>query len=165
MEEVLKELKSISEVLNDTSDSLTTTLTEINQEINNLNLGIQAWLESSPLISGRRRPAPENYPTPYVHTVEEGALILGYARTTEGWGLAVKEADIQEGFYEGDSDCPFTEALEKTKPMLLLKAARPVRAAAIRLIPLLLQSLKDEGNKLLKDIAVAKKLVKNIKNL
>lgn len=165
MEEVLKELKSISEVLNDSSDSLTATLTEINQEINNLNLGIQVWLVDSPLAPGRRRAAPQNYPTPYVHTIEEGASILGYARTSEGWGLAVKKVDFQEGFYEGDSDSPFTDVLEETRPVPLLKATRTVRADAIRLIPSLLERLKHEGNKLLKDIEVAKELVKNIKNL
>lgn len=165
MEETLKELKSISKVLNDSSDTLTSTLSEINKEINKLNLGVQIWLEGSPLLPGRRKAPPQNYPTPYVHTIEEGALILGYARTSEGWGLAVKEVDIQEGFFEGDSEYPVRDILEKSKPMPLLKTTRAVRAAAIRLIPLLLQSLKDEGNKLLDDIEVAKKLAKNIRNL
>lgn len=164
MEEVLKELKSISQALNDSSDSLTSTLTEINQKINNLNLGVEVWLDS-PLVSGKRRAPSENYPTPFVHTVEEGALLLGYARTSGGWGLAVKEVDFQDGFFEGDSGCPFREVLEKTKPVLLTKATRTVRAAAMRLIPLLLERLKDEGKRLLNDVEVAKNLVKNIKKM
>jgi len=170
MEEVLKELKSISKALNDSSDSLTSTLTEINDEINKLNLGIEVWLERSPLFPGRRK-VPEDSSTPYANTVEEGALILGYARTPEGWGLAVKEVDFQEGGYEGDSKSPLREPHEK-KVVPLLKTTRTVRAAAIRLIPSVLKALKKEGNRLLKEIQqrqnirlkMAKKLAKDLKH-
>jgi len=170
MEEVLKELKSISEALNDSSDSLNSTLTEINNEINKLNLGIEVWLERSPLILVNGKEAPENPPTPNDNTVGEGALILGYARTSEGWGLAVKEVKFQEGFYGRDSKFLLRETHEK-KVVSLLKTPRPVRAAAIRLIPFLLKALKKEGYRLLKDVQkaqkirwkIAKKLAKNNK--
>jgi len=165
MEEILKELKSISEALNGSSDSLTSTISQINEEINKLNLGIEVWLWGSPLQQGKRSVVSSSHPTPNVSSLQSGALILGYARTSEGWGLAVQEVDLEEGFYEGDSDYPFTNVLEKGKPMPLLRTTRTVRYAAVRLIPLLLQSLKDKGNNLLKDITVAKELVKNIKNL
>jgi hypothetical protein len=171
VEEVLKELKSISEALNDSSDSLNATLTEINNEIKKLNLGIEVWLERSPLVlvSGK---ALENPPMAYDNTVEEGTLILGYARTSEGWGLAVKEVKFQEGFYGRDSKFPLRETHEK-KIVPLLKTPRPVRAAAIRLIPFLLKALKKEGYHLLKDVQkaqkirwkIAKKLAKNNKGL
>ena len=169
MEEVLKELKSISEALNNSSDSLNSTLTQINDEINKLNLGIEVWLERSPLILVNGK-APENPPTPNDHTLEEGALILGYARTSEGWGLAVKEAKFQEGFYGRDAKLLLRETHEK-KVVPLLKTPRPVRAAAIRLIPFLLKALKKEGYHLLKDVQkaqkirwkIAKKMAKNNK--
>lgn len=156
--EIIKELKTTATHLNNSSDDLTKALTEINEKLNAMNLGITVWLGAGAgglALSSKVIERPKNAQR-FVESAEEKEL-LGYAKTDRGWGLAVKIVREEYGYFEGDSSCPFTTPIElETK--LLLDSSREKRVAAISLLPDLLSMLKESAEKTISDIEQAKKL-------
>lgn len=154
MSEDIKELKSLASRLNASTDALIGTLTQINEKLNALNLGISVWLEGPPLDSKLvEKPAGT---TGDVYCVESKDL-LGYAKTKAGWGLAVKSMRIEHGYFEGDRNAPFANPIDLgDKP--LLESSRGLRVEAIKLLPELIKLLKEEANRTIGSIEEAKKL-------
>jgi len=159
MLESLRELKSVSSHLNKASDSLTSTLTQINDNLNKLNLGLTVWLDGPPLSSRLIEPS-ARYRKQHVYSVEERE-ILGYAKLKNGWGLAVKEVTSIHGYFEGDDNCPFTNDMEgQARP--LLDCSRDLRTRSVELLPELFKLLKEKAEHLIENLDKAQSFVSEL---
>jgi len=65
-------------------------------KLNRLNLGVEAWVV---LFESGQAGTPNR--DTYSRT------LLGYAKTEEGWGFAVKDKRIERGFFENDPTCRY----------------------------------------------------------
>ena len=155
----LRELITTAPRLNESSDSLNSILTQINEQLNQLNIGLSEWLEGPPLTN--RGIEPSGYlRKQHVYSVEEKE-ILGYAKLKNGWGLAVQNVTLVHGYFEGDKNCPFTNVVEgEIRP--LLNCSRDIRSRSIELLPDLFKLLKEKAEKVIEDIDKAKKFASEI---
>lgn len=155
MLENLKKLKIVVSRLNESSDTLTEALTQINDKLNTMNIGLTVWLDGGPSLSTRLIEKPKGTAGD-VYTVESKE-ILGYTKTKIGWGLAVKSIRVEHGYFEGDRNSPFANPIEgEIKP--LLDSTRDLRIAAIELLPKIIGLLKDAAEETINSIEQAKKL-------
>lgn len=122
MIDVTTDLKDIASRLNEESDSLTADIQDIQGKLNRLNLGLDVWCERPILIEFR----------------------LGYCKTHEGWGLAVKKVQVRV-----DSGQEFG----MTRPEPLLRASRQLRIAAVEELPNLIEVLEERAKFTLKAIS------------
>jgi hypothetical protein len=148
--EVVNELSRLAEKLNQESDAFTTRLASLNEKLNKLNLGVEVWLERSPLSDQLTAGNP-------MRDTNEQTL-LGFAKTPDGWGLAVKDVRIERGYYENDLDCPWNCTYEVSQPKLLLKSSRQLRLKAASALPLLLEDIKEKAEQVLAQIEKARHL-------
>jgi hypothetical protein len=155
----MKKLKAIAPRLNESSDSLNSILSQINEQLNELNLGLTVWLDGPPLTSRGVDPTPFQK-THRVYSVVEKE-ILGYARLKNGWGLAVHSIVEEHGWFEGDENCPFTNVKEGSI-VSLLDCSRDVRTESVRLLPMLLGLLKDKAETVIRNLEEAKKLASQV---
>jgi len=143
----LVELSSLAQVLNQETDSYTQSLAELEKKLNRLNLGIEAWVVL--FESGRAG-------TPNGDTYSQ--TLLGYAKTEEGWGFAVKDKRIERGFFENDPACPYENEYDDGAAKLLLKSSRELRIRAAGRIEELLLGLIARANKVIPTLRKAKEL-------
>lgn len=155
----LRELKTIAPHLNESSDSLNSILTQINEQLKELNMGLTVWLEGPPLSN--RGVEPSIYQKRHgVYAVDEKEL-LGYAKLKNGWELAVQNVTLEHGLFEGDENCPFTNVKEgEIRP--LLECSRDIRSRSIELLPDLFGLLKKKAEEVIKNLDKAKKIASEI---
>jgi hypothetical protein len=150
--EDLSELARLAETLNEETDSYTESLSQLEKQLRQLNLGIECWV---PLVEVARSGSPAGRET-YVR------ILLGYAKTEEGWGFATKEVRVERGYYQGDLDCPYENEYDEGQAKSLLKSSRQLRLQAARRLGDLLEALKSTGESFLSSIQEAKKLAKDV---
>jgi hypothetical protein len=147
----LAELSRLAETINKETDAYTQSLAQLENKLNKLNLGIEVWvaLRASASTGNPKRDS-------YVRT------LLGYAKTSEGWGFAVQDERVERGYFQGDSDCPWENTYEETPPKLLLKASREVRIEAAGRIEELLQALQSRAEEVVPTLRQASAIAKQI---
>jgi hypothetical protein len=124
------ELTSVANTLNQVSDALGKAISEIDEGLKKLNLGITTWVRVS--FKGGDEEGDCYY------YVEE----LGYAKADGKWGIALKTT---EGL-DMSGDVPDVETF------LFNEAPRSLRLKAIEKIPALLKALSDESAKVTKEL-------------
>jgi hypothetical protein len=151
----IAELSELSRRLNKKSDTLSTTIISLNEKLAKLNLGVETWLTSSPIERG----------DPYYdyETDEHGNFPLhdetwlGYRRFDElGWVLAIKLVALQPDRDSGEEKIVEAEA----KP--LLDASREIRLKVMKLVPGLLDAVKQKAEELLESIDKAEKAAQTL---
>jgi hypothetical protein len=143
--ETIKELSSLSVELNKPSDKINSIISTINSKLANLNLGVETWLESTPI---------DNHDFQNVYPNQLGQLpqqksvtYLGYCRIGDGWQLVTKRGRLVRDF---DSDAgETTEEFIDVSYRALLKESREIRTGALRLVPKLLDEVKKRAESLL----------------
>lgn len=159
MVDTVNELTHLSEKLNKASDRLNAVITDINSKLQKLNLGIEAWYESlscflwsgDPQYEGKAR-SPRSFE----------AEFLGFARVGDAWQLAVKKAIVRQTWNPQFEDYVEWELIATGSPVPLLKCSREIRAAAVEILPKLLDVLKKKGEAILQAVANAEQLAAQI---
>jgi hypothetical protein len=145
MSDDIKELKTIAARLNKSSDALNESLNQINDKLNQMNIGLTVWLQRPTLLNR------------LIDDSTEQMEIIGYAKTSAGWGLAVKTVTDQHGYFEGDTNCPYTTHTEE-EALPLIESSRDLRVGAIKLLPDLITLIKERAENALENIEIAKEL-------
>jgi hypothetical protein len=172
----IKHLEPLSRRLNAATDEFNVALETIQNKINALALGVEAWLEDNGFdelgervsdewweLNGRRVSSAnvDDVDRVVSHRVVH-VYELGYGRLGDGWGLLIRtQAYPQVKEPDGwtmDHDTPVAEF--ERKP--LLRAARHVRVQAVDLIPRLIDKLKDESMRVIDAVEKAKKLADSL---
>jgi prefoldin subunit 5 len=125
------ELSSLATDLNAVSDALGKAVSDIDEGLKKLNLGVTAWVEVQKYRGSREQDL--------TYTVEE----LGYAKINGKWGIALRVRS-------GDDERP--EWDESVEVSLFNEAARALRLKAIKKIPELLNKLNEEATKVTKEL-------------
>jgi hypothetical protein len=141
----LAELSHLARTLNEQTDAYTESLTKLEKKLREMNLGVEAWV---PLKDTRMSGTPDRDTS--IRT------ILGYAKTSDGWGFATQDLRLESGFFEGDESCPWTNEYEIDQPKLLLKGSRELRILAARRIGDLLNALKSAAEDAVKSLCEAR---------
>ena len=147
----LAELSRLAETLNKETDTYTDALAQLEKKLRKMNLGVEAWV-CLKAVGTKGTP-------------ERGTSIdtmLGYAKTPDGWGFAVKDVRVENGLYEGYEDCPWENAYEQGEPKLLLKSSREVRMLAAQRIEYLLSELQTRMTEAIKSLQEARTLAERI---
>ncbi len=120
------ELSAASQSLNNVSDALGKAVTDIDEGLRKLNLGITAWVDVFTTLPDH----PEN-PT---YMFEE----LGYTKINTKWGVALRVRS-------GDESQPYEQ--EHVQMWAFNDAPRALRLEAIDKLPRLLRKLSEEAQK------------------
>ena len=147
----LAELSRLAEILNKETDTYTQSLTQLENKLNKLNLGIEAWV-----------PLSESASSGSVDRQSQIRTLLGYAKTSEGWGFAIEDVRIERGYFEGDINCPWENHFEENPARLLLKSSRELRIKAASKIEELLEALKGRAEEVLPTLRQAIEVAKQI---
>ena len=169
----LKDLASLSERLNASTDQLNTELKAIEDRINTLSLGVEAWV--------RKRPLQDEFSNEWavlaknaliasaalgLSTRARTAIELGYARFPEGWKLAVRTVTYQQtrrpnAIHWDEPLDASGEIAREAKP--LLRASRTLRMRAVDRIPDLIDSLHAAGTEVAAAVEKARKISDSLK--
>jgi DNA anti-recombination protein RmuC len=125
------ELSSIATDLNAVSDALGKAVSDIDEGLKKLNLGITAWVR----VESSHRASDQDGTYEYDE--------LGYAKINGRWGIALRTRsgdDNNPEYIETDAERPFNEA------------ARASRLRAIENIPELLNKLNQEAARVTKEL-------------
>jgi hypothetical protein len=135
IDSALKELASVAQVLNKTSDDLTKQLTEVEAALATLKLGVKTWVT---MRKCSELSDPDNEGKRYQITIVQQ---LGYGRNNNKWGLLFME--YCEEWFEGEPDL-----LE-----FLRDAPREIRLLAVEKLPDLLNALIKEAKQITQETA------------
>jgi len=147
-------LEKYSKTISDGSDKVNQALAEIQEKLNSLNLGVEAWLDSGSIREtlSLTESRAEKEPT----LLEVGiarkfnVLWLGYGKDEEGnWGLLVKEVTERLGAEDGSHNVLLGQTSR------LLDASRDLRIRALDLIPLLIEKLEGKAEELVETVSKA----------
>ncbi len=125
------ELTTASESLNLVSDALGKAVSDIDDGLKKLNLGVTAWVE----VYAKKDTSEEDP----IYLVEE----LGYAKIGSKWGVALRTR-------RRDDRLPEPE--ENIETLLFNDAARTLRLKAIEKLPQLLRKLSEEATKITREL-------------
>ena len=148
------ELSVVADSVNADSDTVTQLICEFEERLNELRLGIEAWVkvsESVTMFTWQDDDGDRSLPG---EKSEE--LQLGFAQsylTGVGWRLFVRRATFQK---IGSGDW---EAIKSEDSVPLLEASRVDRINALERFPALLSELKTKAEGLLSKVGVAKAVV------
>jgi hypothetical protein len=156
----IKNLELISKRLNAVTDELNPQIEAIQKKFNTLGLGVESWVEGTPLRTSVQFAFTER-------NHDDGSEVqhrtlrsyeLGYGRLGDGWALLVRSVDyLQLRQSENDTWVIADEGTEiDRKP--LLRSSRDDRILAIQLIPKLVDRLQETAEEILKAVEQAKKL-------
>lgn len=148
--EQLAQLSSLAAVLNQETDSYTKSLTELEKKLNKLNLGVEAWVVLTQF-------GPEGYPGRDSYK----KILLGYAKTDDGWGFAIQDMRVERGLYHDDPECPWQNDYQEGPPKLLLKSSRELRIKAAERLEELLNFLVERANEVLPTLQKAKQVAQS----
>jgi hypothetical protein len=143
-------LESTARSLNKDSDSVNALLQRIEKRLVDANIGFEIWLPQPLSRSEAKKEA----------GAENSAFErrLGFARVFGGWCLAVKEVRTRFGYFQGNTDCPWSDEHLEKEPIPLEQAGREERITALRLMPALLEALEAKAKEAIQTIAEAKRL-------
>lgn len=133
----LSALESQAGTLNTLSDQVNSKLTDIESRIVKLNIGMEFWY-SYPI---HRDDSVGTFSLD--STSEQDVQVLGLAKVSGSWCLAVKPIKLVKGFYEGDYRAPFENRYAAGKVQPLLSASRDLRIAALAHMPEFLEKLSE----------------------
>jgi hypothetical protein len=152
MVETIDELSRLARELNQQSDNLNALIMTLNKKLAALNFGVEVW-HAEPIEAGDFR---EGYDDEE-RLIEKyrGVVVLGYSKVQDTWQLAVRE-EMWRTDLASVGEREFT--VNPDPPSPLLKAPRETRIKALRLVPKLLDDLRDEAKALLNSIGQGKKL-------
>jgi hypothetical protein len=161
----INDLVQLSKTLNTSTDELNAQLKDVEDRINALSLGVEAWVTNKPLREEFTASS-----SPYGHpTRGRIATELGYARFNEGWKLAVRTVSYSQ-WLDLNTEVAWEESTDgrgmevsgfETKP--LLRAGRTLRTAAVDRIPDLVEALHAAGSKVAEAVEKARKLSESLK--
>lgn len=147
----LAQLSRIAQTLNQETDAYTESLTQLEKKLRQMNLGVEAWV---PLKESGMSGTPGR---------DSSLLtVLGYAKTSDGWGFALRDVRVERGYFEGDESCPWENHYNEGEPTLLLKSSRELRIHAAKRIGDLLLALQAASNEALKALQEAKKIAEQV---
>lgn len=126
------ELSSVATDLNAVSDALGKAISDIDEGLKKLNLGVTAWVGVQEFGGIDDQD--------HTYTVEE----LGYAKINGKWGIALR---VRSGDYARPNDDD-----ESVEAWLFNEAGRALRLKAIKKIPELLGKLNEEATKVTKEL-------------
>ena len=126
------ELSSIASDLNAISDALGKAVSDIDEGLKKLNIGVTAWVRVDSFYGGEHR---ENR----TYRIEE----VGYSKFNGKWGIGLRTRS-------GDEAYP--DELEAVEEWAFNEAARTLRLRAIEKIPELLMKLSEEAAKVTKEL-------------
>lgn len=134
MLDLFSRLDELSTRLNEASDTLSQTITQVETKLRELRLGLSAWvvLENDPLCDGNGQEH------------ENAASHLGYAKLNGTWQLV-----ISEGF-------------DDLKYFPLKQAPRETRLKAITLFPVLLEEIAKQAEAALREVGKAKQVADSL---
>jgi len=171
----LKDLANLSERLNASTDQLNTELKAIEDRINALSLGVEAWVTKRPLQeefsnewAALARNALAASATLGYATRSRTATELGYARFSDGWKLAVRTVTYPQtrtpGSIEWDEPMDVAGAGEICREAKqLLRASRTLRMRAVDRIPDLIEALHAAGTQVAEAVEKARKISDSLK--
>jgi hypothetical protein len=150
-------LSNAASRLNAESDAINQLIEQLQEKLRALSIGLEAWIllqtEPGSIAPGPRAGVPSPPATVRVETS------LGYARSTDGWGLYVKRIA-----YRAKPASPFLaeepEPVTVNKWLKLSDASRTIRIDALRAFPKLLEKLKAAAESAVDAIEQAKKFVR-----
>ena len=152
----LSALTDVSRKLNLKSDKLNEVINSINEKLEKLNIGVEAFL-AEPIEADDPYYMPDDEEDKFPR---RDAVLLGYCRFDDDWQLATKNVTLVKDVNRFGVEYERTLSVDRRAP--LLNASRYIRANAMRLIPNLLDLIKREAEDLLQAIeqaeAAAKKL-------
>ncbi len=139
--DTLTSLSHLAQKLNQTTDSYTRSLTEVEKQLREMNIGVETWL-------GISETAKSGTPD------RETSLrkMLGYAKLADGWSLAVKTVRVERGYLQNDRECPWENVYEEDPPKPLLKASRDLRIEAAGHVAELLGALETRAVELIQSV-------------
>jgi len=162
MSDLLKPLQALAPRINAASDDLSQSLASIEQQINDLSLGVEAWLiEDHQALSSEIVWPDNDRDSGYRFQHEQE---LGYGRHGDAWALLVRtvaypqssrQNNPQGWEYDGE---PFE--LER-KP--LLRSSRSIRARAVDRLPALVNAIRDEASKVIEAVERARQVADSLK--
>jgi hypothetical protein len=166
MTATLSELSKLSKQLNEDSKRVNDLITQANNALESMNLGVETWLKQMLWRGEYFAPVPDWAPVQGSYADNLGsdedtgtatarnfkAVQLGYAKTENGYQVAVRSVTIEE----------YGESAERIvnpgDPQPLIKASRNLRIDALALLPQLTDAIKDRVQGLLSNIEKAKNI-------
>lgn len=148
---LLSTLSDRAAKLNAESDSLNSILATVERRLVEANVGVETWVKQA--LSSTDHVGDLFQPTTWT------ALHLGFAKVEGKWCIATKSTRYVSGFFEGDTNCPFTNQYADGDPSPVSKASRDVRVLALEQLPLLIQAVTESAESCLDSIERAKSLV------
>lgn len=156
----LKELSAVSTTLNDKSNKVTALLNEFQRKLCAMNLGVEAWVTSSPLTETLRV---ERYQgsilldSPKHQSHDEQ---LGFGPLGDKWGLLVRTVILERSQYEANIGEGYDwDLVDEGTPTALLQASRPTRIAALSRLDALVRALTAKAEKVVKSIDSAEETI------
>jgi hypothetical protein len=173
----LKDLSRLSQHLNDATDQLNTQLKAIEDRINALSLGVEAWVTKKPLEeefsdewAAHTRNALLAAATLGLAHRSRMATELGYTRFPAGWKLAVRTVTYQQTKTSSRLIDDWNEPLDaesgveiRRTPKPLLRASRTIRTHAVDRIPDLIEALFAAGTQVADAVEKARKISDSLK--
>jgi CheY-like chemotaxis protein len=171
----LKDLSDLSARLNASTDELNQHLKTIEDRINDLSLGVEAWVTRNPLqqeFSSEWAALTRNavLSTPLGQPVRERtASELGYSRFPDGWRLAIRTVTYRQTkahagsvIWEDPTDREDgnVEISRDAKP--LLRASRTIRILAVDRIPALIESLYISASRIVDAVEKARQIADSL---
>jgi hypothetical protein len=148
----INDLSDLSRKLNQKSDTLNKIISSINTKLMKMNLGVEVWLENYPVVAGDKETTDKNYNPTNPH---RWATLLGYCLVHDDWQLAVKDVTLVTKLNDADEE--YEELTDPCDLKPLLEASREVRTEAMRLVPVLMDSIIVSAGRVLRSIEEAEK--------
>jgi hypothetical protein len=153
----LSDLEPLSKRLKAAQDQLNKSLQTIQDRLNALAIGVEVWVDDpieetdwSEVLDRNNEPSGER---------EFLITELGYGRRGDAWALLVRTRRIVAP--NGGSEIDW-QYLDNSAPRPLLNASRNVRAGAVRLIPRLIDALKEQAQAIIGIVEDAKKIADSL---
>lgn len=146
---IFSSLESQAAELSSASDIANQALADAEKRLVALNVGIEIWypkpLGCADAVGG----------TGPSETIAEVIDVLGFARAEGKWCLAVKQVRRVSGFFDGDTNCPYTNEFLVTSPAPLLKQSRSLRINALEALPEFLSQITEHVRSKVQEISIA----------
>lgn len=146
-------LTEIAKQLNTESNQVGETIKAFEKRLNDLNIGLETWLDSDPLYEWTEEGDEDS-----TGDREQGThvVVIGYAKYGDEWCVSVKtDRYVERPNPNGYGTETHTTLVSPVRP--LRDSSREYRLKALPLLPKLLDQIIHEGEKLLQRIGEAKR--------
>jgi hypothetical protein len=161
MGNIKDDLAPLAPRINEASNNLNTHLESIERRLNDLNLGVEAWISYPTLTSSRVVTSDAERPTTVNRQLESDEL--GYGRHGNTWALLVRTIcytqtrDPRSGEWEYVDD-----AQEEVQRTPLLRSRRHLRVAAVDVLPKLIDEIKQQANAVIEAVERARQIAASL---